>query len=309
MFTASIDTSQPKDLLYRDLAASLAPRGRDGRPREPGERRRRCSTRRSTGSTGAASICSAATSSCSGPSRASRPACGSRSARASAERPRRGARRSSSRTCTPFPGTSPATPRPARRSSFPFVADGRLVGVLDVDAPEPDRFDEEDRAGLERFVKSARSGGRMGHADRKPMIGKAFTGGKDHLARPRGFPDRVGRRHAGRDRPVHREEPEVPEGVRVRQARRRRRDARPLRPLRRRRDRSREEERSDRRLHLRALALLSGEGAREGVRDEQGGAQTIAGVEFRMVHAVHSAGTSGKQGAIMNLRRATRAAS
>lgn len=36
----------------------------------------------------------------------------------------------------------------------PIVAGGNLVGVLDVDAPEPGRFDEEDRAGLERFVSA-----------------------------------------------------------------------------------------------------------------------------------------------------------
>jgi L-methionine (R)-S-oxide reductase len=34
----------------------------------------------------------------------------------------------------------------------PIVVQGRLVGVLDVDAPETNRFDDEDRAGLEAFV-------------------------------------------------------------------------------------------------------------------------------------------------------------
>lgn len=34
----------------------------------------------------------------------------------------------------------------------PILAGGRLVGVLDVDAPEPDRFDDRDREGLELFV-------------------------------------------------------------------------------------------------------------------------------------------------------------
>jgi L-methionine (R)-S-oxide reductase len=34
----------------------------------------------------------------------------------------------------------------------PILADGRLVGVLDLDSPERARFDEEDRAGLERTV-------------------------------------------------------------------------------------------------------------------------------------------------------------
>jgi GAF domain-containing protein len=34
----------------------------------------------------------------------------------------------------------------------PIVEGRRLLGVLDVDSPEPDRFDEADRAGLESFV-------------------------------------------------------------------------------------------------------------------------------------------------------------
>lgn len=31
----------------------------------------------------------------------------------------------------------------------PLVADGQLIGVLDLDSPKPGRFDEDDRAGLE----------------------------------------------------------------------------------------------------------------------------------------------------------------
>jgi L-methionine (R)-S-oxide reductase len=34
----------------------------------------------------------------------------------------------------------------------PIVQNGELRGVLDVDAPEPNRFDEADRKGLESFV-------------------------------------------------------------------------------------------------------------------------------------------------------------
>ncbi|MFD2171681.1 GAF domain-containing protein [Tumebacillus lipolyticus] len=34
----------------------------------------------------------------------------------------------------------------------PIVVDGRLIGVLDIDAPVVERFDEGDRAGLEEFV-------------------------------------------------------------------------------------------------------------------------------------------------------------
>jgi L-methionine (R)-S-oxide reductase len=36
----------------------------------------------------------------------------------------------------------------------PILTAGRLDGVLDVDAPETGRFDEEDRRGLERFVNA-----------------------------------------------------------------------------------------------------------------------------------------------------------
>lgn len=33
----------------------------------------------------------------------------------------------------------------------PLVKDGKTIGVLDIDSPEFDRFDETDRAGLEKF--------------------------------------------------------------------------------------------------------------------------------------------------------------
>ena len=35
---------------------------------------------------------------------------------------------------------------------IPLHANGRVVGVLDIDSPVSDRFSEEDQAGLERFV-------------------------------------------------------------------------------------------------------------------------------------------------------------
>jgi GAF domain-containing protein len=35
----------------------------------------------------------------------------------------------------------------------PILEAGRLRGVLDVDSPDLDRFDEEDRRGLEEFVR------------------------------------------------------------------------------------------------------------------------------------------------------------
>ncbi len=36
----------------------------------------------------------------------------------------------------------------------PILSRGRLLGVFDVDSPEPSRFDDEDRTGLERFVNA-----------------------------------------------------------------------------------------------------------------------------------------------------------
>lgn len=34
----------------------------------------------------------------------------------------------------------------------PLVGDGELIGVLDIDSPKPSRFDDDDRAGLERLA-------------------------------------------------------------------------------------------------------------------------------------------------------------
>ncbi len=36
---------------------------------------------------------------------------------------------------------------------IPIRAEGRIVGVLDIDSPRTERFTEEDRAGLEEFVR------------------------------------------------------------------------------------------------------------------------------------------------------------
>jgi len=35
---------------------------------------------------------------------------------------------------------------------LPLIRDGRVLGVLDIDAPVPDRFDADDQAGLERIA-------------------------------------------------------------------------------------------------------------------------------------------------------------
>ena len=36
---------------------------------------------------------------------------------------------------------------------LPFYKNGAIAGVLDIDSPLPARFDEEDLAGLEQFVR------------------------------------------------------------------------------------------------------------------------------------------------------------
>jgi L-methionine (R)-S-oxide reductase len=51
-----------------------------------------------------------------------------------------------------FPGHIACDEASRSEIVVPIVTDGRLRGVLDVDAPETHRFDDEDRAGLEAFV-------------------------------------------------------------------------------------------------------------------------------------------------------------
>jgi L-methionine (R)-S-oxide reductase len=51
-----------------------------------------------------------------------------------------------------FPGHIACDPASRSEIVVPLVSDGDLVGVLDIDAPEPGRFDEQDRAGLERLA-------------------------------------------------------------------------------------------------------------------------------------------------------------
>ena len=53
-----------------------------------------------------------------------------------------------------FPGHIACDAASRSEIVVPIVRGRTLVGVLDVDAPEPARFDEEDRAGLERFVNA-----------------------------------------------------------------------------------------------------------------------------------------------------------
>ena len=51
-----------------------------------------------------------------------------------------------------FPGHIACDPASRSEIVVPILENGVLRGVLDVDAPEPERFDDEDRAGLEAFV-------------------------------------------------------------------------------------------------------------------------------------------------------------
>ena len=51
-----------------------------------------------------------------------------------------------------FPGHIACDPASRSEIVVPILENGVLRGVLDVDAPEPERFDDEDRAGLEAFA-------------------------------------------------------------------------------------------------------------------------------------------------------------
>ena len=53
-----------------------------------------------------------------------------------------------------FPGHIACDPASRSEIVVPILENGVLRGVLDVDAPEPGRFDEEDRTGLERLVEA-----------------------------------------------------------------------------------------------------------------------------------------------------------
>lgn len=53
-----------------------------------------------------------------------------------------------------FPGHIACDPASRSEIVVPIVEGGALRGVLDVDSPEPARFDEDDREGLESFVRA-----------------------------------------------------------------------------------------------------------------------------------------------------------
>ena len=52
-----------------------------------------------------------------------------------------------------FPGHIACDSASASEIVVPIVADGRLIGVFDVDSPVTGRFDAEDRVGLESVVR------------------------------------------------------------------------------------------------------------------------------------------------------------
>ena len=53
-----------------------------------------------------------------------------------------------------FPGHIACDPASRSEIVVPILEGSELHGVLDIDAPEKNRFDEKDRAGLERFVQT-----------------------------------------------------------------------------------------------------------------------------------------------------------
>jgi GAF domain-containing protein len=53
-----------------------------------------------------------------------------------------------------FPGHIACDSASASEIVVPIVADGRLIGVFDVDSPVTGRFDAEDRVGLESVVRA-----------------------------------------------------------------------------------------------------------------------------------------------------------
>lgn len=52
-----------------------------------------------------------------------------------------------------FPGHIACDAESRSEIVVPIVVDQTLIGVLDIDSPQPARFDETDRAGLERIVE------------------------------------------------------------------------------------------------------------------------------------------------------------
>ena len=51
-----------------------------------------------------------------------------------------------------FPGHIACDSASASEIVIPVLKDDKLIGVFDIDSPKPDRFSEEDRAGLEAMI-------------------------------------------------------------------------------------------------------------------------------------------------------------
>ena len=51
-----------------------------------------------------------------------------------------------------FPGHIACDSASQSEVVVPIIVDGEVIGVLDIDSPDINRFDEEDKAGFERFV-------------------------------------------------------------------------------------------------------------------------------------------------------------
>jgi GAF domain-containing protein len=60
-----------------------------------------------------------------------------------------------------FPGHIACDAASRSEIVVPLLRDGRFHGVLDLDSPEPGRFDDDDAAGLERFVAVLLAGSEM----------------------------------------------------------------------------------------------------------------------------------------------------
>jgi len=52
----------------------------------------------------------------------------------------------------------------------PLIQSGKLLGVLDLDSPEPGRFDREDAAGLEMLVRLLLEGSDFGRLRAEPRV-------------------------------------------------------------------------------------------------------------------------------------------
>ena len=52
-----------------------------------------------------------------------------------------------------FPGHIACDSASRSELVVPLIKDGRVLGVLDLDSPHPNRFDEEDREGCETLVR------------------------------------------------------------------------------------------------------------------------------------------------------------